>query len=139
MTTTLIRTLKYALAISWLTTLALAGDQAADSLKKAREAVRRDARTREGIDWERQHAPWLGPVLTPLGEQCREDAPSGQDKKFTIYLRLSAKGQVVEVLSDSETPYAVCFRDSVARITFPRIPRDGYWFEIVMLPGPRRH
>src|SRR5262245_34343461 len=108
----------------------------ATSLKDARKAVRRDKATSEGRAWERKQAPWLGPAITPTMERCLQEAPKGKKGDFTVHLRLSSSGTVSESLVAPETEYTKCFRDGVSRLTYPEVPREGFWFEIEMVSGP---
>lgn len=110
---------------------AIASDQAT-SLKAARKAAERDARSPDGRHWERNHASWLGPALTPIMKRCTQDSPEGRGKDFSAYLRLSVAGQVAEALVDPANPFTSCFASGVRTLTFPDVPREDYWFEIKM-------
>ena len=119
-----------------MTSPLFSGDVEGTSLKTARKAAGRDAKTPEGKAWERQHAVWLGPAITPTSQECGRRAAEGMRKLFTVYLRLSKAGAVSEALVSPETPYSMCFRDGVRTLTYPEVPRDGYWLEIRMHPSP---
>lgn len=108
----------------------------ATSLEAARKAVRKAKSTSEGRAWERKHSPWLGPAITPTMKRCIKEAPEGRTDEFTIYLRLSSTGNVVESLVEPDTQYTQCFRDGVSQLTYPEVPRNDFWFEIAMHAGP---
>lgn len=126
-----------ALILSAGTVGAVQTAQKATSLKEAAEAVRKDKASPEGNAWESQLAPWLGPALTPTAQSCKETvAKKGKPEPFTVYLRLSKAGAVLESLVTPETPYTKCIRDGVAKLTYPNVPREGFWFEIGIKPRP---
>jgi len=110
----------------------LAHDESARSLKEARKAARRDARSRAGREWELKNNSWLGPALTPTLIRCRREAPDGEDKDFVMYLQLSASGGVVQSAFEPGTPFSSCFRDGASQLTYPNVPREGFWLEVKM-------
>ena len=102
------------------------------SVKAARKAARRDTRSREGQEWERRHNSWLGPALTPVAQRCMRDAPTGKDNDFAIYLQWTTKGSVAQSAVEPISPFTTCFREGASQLTYPEVPREGFWFEVKM-------
>lgn len=108
-------------------------ESAATPLKAAGKAAQKDADTPEGRDWEGRHtSSWLGPALTPVMKECMARSAEGHEKKFAVYLRLSASGVAREALVDPSTPFAECSRQGVKQLNYPGVPREGYWLQINM-------
>jgi hypothetical protein len=110
----------------------LSGDESATPFKTARKAAQKDARTPEGRDWEHRHASWLGPALTPIMKQCREQTPGGEAKDFAVYVHLSKAGPAHEAVVEPVNPFTRCFTNGVKELQYPEVPRENYWLEIKM-------
>jgi hypothetical protein len=109
----------------------LRADEGPTPVKTARQAAKKDASTPEGREWEHRHAAWMGPTLTPIMQQCAQQAP-GVSQEFSAYVHLSKVGKALEAVAEPSNPFTLCITKRLKDVEYPEVPRERYWLEIEM-------
>jgi hypothetical protein len=110
--------------------LAVAEEDPAARIKKAREAARANAASPEGREWKRDNSFATDRLMILVLNRCLPDPPGEIPTAFSVYLRLSRAGSVREVITELEPALEKCM-DTVARdLPFPEAPRDDFWIQV---------
>jgi hypothetical protein len=110
---------------------AFAQDELATRVKRAEEAAAANAASAAGHQWIQQHSATAARLLIPVLNQCLPesgDAPT----PFSVYLRLSRKGEAREIVTDIDEELGRCMTAAATRMPFPEAPRDDYWIQLNM-------
>lgn len=109
---------------------ALAAEPASTPVAQARTAARANAATPQGRDWMKRHKSAAAPLLIPVLNRC---LPEGGDEvtAFSLYVRLSRKGRVQEVVTDLDAKLSRCMTlVAQQQLQLPEAPRDDYWIQL---------
>jgi hypothetical protein len=96
----------------------------------ARWAADLNAKSESGREWAARNVPAIGRLVTPVLNGC---VPEDADEvtAFSVFLRLSRKGRVVEVLTDLDDPsLGACLTTGARELKVPEPPRDDYWVQV---------
>ncbi len=99
-------------------------------LETAQWAAGINAQSPAGKEWKARYAEAIGKQMVPVLNKC---LPEGGDEvtAFSVFLRLSRTGRVVEVLTDlDEASVGSCMTLAATDLQLPRPPRDDYWFQL---------
>jgi hypothetical protein len=119
--------------VVWLAACAvLAQEDLAARVKKAQEAARANAASTEGREWAKRHSSATGRLMIPVLNQCLPDPPGDIPTVFSVYVRLSQKGRVREVVTDLDAKLGTCMTAAAGEMPFPEAPRDDYWIQVNM-------
>ena len=118
-----------------LTCVAASGALAAQErggtrLETARWAADLNAKSEGGREWKARNEQAIGKLVTPVLNGC---LPEGGDEitAFSIFLRLSRKGRVLEVLTDlDDASLGTCMTSSSRDLQLPEPPREDYWVQV---------
>jgi hypothetical protein len=108
---------------------ALAAQEKGTHLETARWAAGLNAKSESGRDWMARHLPTIGMLVTPVLNGC---LPEEGDEltAFSVFVRLSRKGRVLEVLTDLDPSLGACMTAGAREVQLPEPPRDDYWVQV---------
>jgi hypothetical protein len=109
----------------------VAAEELAARVEKADAAAKANAATAPGRDWIRRHSASSAKLLMPTLSKCLPDE-GDTPTVFAIYVRLSQKGRVVEVVTELDEGLSACLTSGSGATQFPAPPRDGYWIQLNM-------
>ena len=117
-----------------LTCVAASGPAAAQEkgtrLETARWAAELNAKSESGREWKARNEPTIGKLVTPVLNGCLPEE-GDEITAFSVFLRLSRKGRVLEVLTDLDDPsLGTCMTSSSRDLQLPEPPRDDYWVQV---------
>jgi len=98
-------------------------------LETARWAADLNAKSESGREWKARNEPTIGKLVTPVLNGC---LPENGDEitAFSVFLRLSRKGRVLEVLTDLDPSLGTCMTSGARELQLPEPPRDDYWVQV---------
>jgi hypothetical protein len=99
-------------------------------LKVAEDLARAHAASPQGRDWLQQNASKAGQLLIPVLNKCVEDAPDGELTAFSVYLRLSQKGRIQEIVTELDADLGRCMTKESREVQLPAAPREDFWFQL---------
>jgi hypothetical protein len=108
---------------------ALAQEGLAARVKKARDAARANAATAEGHEWMQRNSSATDRLMIPVLNRCLPEPAGDIPTAFSVYVRLSRAGRVLEVVTELDAPLGKCMTAAAREVPFPEAPRDDYWFQ----------
>jgi hypothetical protein len=115
--------------LALLATMAAAAEPPS-RLKLAEELARAHAASPQGRDWLQQNASKAGQLMIPVLNKCVEDAPDGELTPFSVYLRLSQKGRIQEIVTELDAELGRCMTKESREVQLPAAPREDFWFQL---------
>ncbi len=102
---------------------------AATPVTKARAAARANAATPQGREMAKRLSAAAGPLIVPVLNRC---LPEDADEltAFSIFVRLTQKGRVREVVTDLGASLGSCMTAGARELQLPEAPRDDYWIQV---------
>jgi hypothetical protein len=120
-------------AVAWLAACQVfAQDDLAARVKKAQDAARANAASREGREWKQRSSSATGRLLIPVLNQCLPETDGDNPSVFSVYVRLSKAGRALEVITDLDDSVGKCMSAAARELPFPAAPRDDYWVQVNM-------
>jgi hypothetical protein len=111
---------------------ALAQEDLAARVKKAQDAARANAASPQGREWKARHSSATDRLMIPLLNRCLPDPPGDVPTVFSVFVRLSQKGRVREVVTDLDAKLGTCMTAAAGETPFPEAPREDYWIQVNM-------
>jgi len=108
---------------------ALVAQEKGTRLETARWAAGLNAKSEGGRAWMDRNGPTIGRLITPVLNGCVSDA-GDEVTAFSVFLRLSRKGRVLEVLTDLDPSLGTCMTAGARDLQLPEAPRDDYWVQV---------
>lgn len=108
---------------------ALAVEQKGTRVETARWAAGLNARSQAGREWMSQNSATMARLLVPVLNKCLPDT-GDELTAFSLYVRLSRKGRVQEVITDLDVSLGRCMTSGAGEVRLPDAPRDDYWIQI---------
>jgi hypothetical protein len=99
-------------------------------VKLAQDLARAHAAWPPGRDWVAENLSKAGQLVIPVLNRCVPDSPEGELTAFSIYLRLSQKGRVLEVVTDIDAELGRCMTRESREIQLPEAPREDFWIQV---------
>jgi hypothetical protein len=101
-------------------------------VKLAQDLARAHAAWPQGRAWLTENLPKTGQLVIPVLNRCVPDSPDGELTAFSIYLRLSQKGRVLEVVTDIEggAELGRCMTRESRDVHLPEAPREDFWIQV---------
>lgn len=100
-------------------------------LKVAQDLARAHKVWPQGSAWLKQNQAKTDQVVVPVLNRCLADAPDdGEVTAFSIYLRLSKQGRVMEVLTDIDEELGSCMTRESKDVQLPEAPREDFWIQV---------
>jgi hypothetical protein len=100
------------------------------NLKVAQELARAHAVWPQGRDWLHTNLAKAGQLVVPVLNRCVPDSPDGEVTAFSVYLRLSKKGNILEVVTDVDAALGRCMTRESRDVVLPEAPRDNFWIQV---------
>lgn len=108
------------------------GDHAA-RVKKAQDAARANAATREGREWLANNLFATDRLMILVLNRCLpEDPPDEIPTAFAVFVRLSQAGRAGEIVTELDRALGECMTAAAKDLPFPEAPRDDYWIQVNM-------
>lgn len=108
---------------------AAADEVPATPVAKARAAARANAASVPGREWLKLHKTAAGSLLIPVLNRCLPK--DGEEvTAFSLYVRLTQKGHVQEVVTDLDAALGRCMTLVGQDLQLPEAPRDDYWIQV---------
>jgi hypothetical protein len=104
-------------------------------LETAQWAADLNAKSASGRAWNARNVPTIARLVAPILNGC---VPEEGDEvtAFSVFVRLSRKGRVLEVLTDLDDPsLGVCMTNGARPLQMPEAPRDDYWVQVNLAAG----
>jgi hypothetical protein len=101
-------------------------------VKLAQDLARAHAAWPAGRDWLKENLSRTGELVIPVLNRCVPDSPDGELTAFSVYLRLSPKGRILEVVADIERGAELggCMTRESREVQVPEAPREDFWIQV---------
>ena len=63
------------------------------------------------------------------------DPPEDELTAFSIYLRLSQRGKILEVVTDLDAALGRCMTKEAREVQLPEAPREAFWIQVNLAAG----
>jgi hypothetical protein len=73
--------------------------------------------------------------VIPILRRCLPESPEDEVTAFSIYLRLSQKGKVLEVVTDIDAALGRCMTNEAPEVQLPKAPREDFWIQVNVAAG----
>jgi len=107
----------------------------ATRLKQAHDLALAHAAWPQGRSWLTVNKARAGQLVIPILNRCLPKSPEDELTAFSIYLRLSGKGKVLEVVTDIDAALGRCMTNEAREVQFPEAPREDFWIQINLAAG----
>ncbi|HEX9186075.1 MAG TPA: hypothetical protein VGB87_03310 [Vicinamibacteria bacterium] len=111
---------------------ALAQESLAARVQKAQAAAKANAASPEGRAWMQRHSAAVDALLIPVLNGCLPQPEGDIPTAFSVFVRLSPKGGVHEVVTELDAALGKCMTAAARAKTFPAAPREDYWIQVNM-------
>ena len=108
---------------------AFAAEEKPTRVETARWAAGLNAASGSGREWMQRHSSMVGRLMVPVLNRCLPEA-GDEVTAFSVFLRLSRKGQVREVVTEVDVSLGVCMTAGAHDVQLPEPPRDDYWIQL---------
>ncbi len=98
-------------------------------VKLAQDLARAHAAWPQGRDWLAANLSKTGQLLIPVLNRCVPDSPDGELTAFSVYLRLSQKGKILEIVTDIDAELGHCMTRESREVQLPQAPREDFWIQ----------
>ena len=98
-------------------------------VKLAQDLARAHAAWPQGRDWLAENLSRTGQLLIPVLNRCVPDSPDGELTAFSVYLRLSQKGKILEIVTDIDAELGHCMTRESREVQLPQAPREDFWIQ----------
>lgn len=99
-------------------------------VKVAQDLARAHAAWPQGRDWLTGNLSKAGQLVIPVLNRCVPDSPDGELTAFSIYLRLSQTGKILEIVTDIDAELGRCMSRESRGIQLPEAPREDFWIQV---------
>ena len=99
-------------------------------VKLAQDLARAHAAWPQGRDWLAENLSKTGELLIPVLNRCVPDSPDGELTAFSVYLRLSQKGKILEIVTDIDAELGRCMTRESREVQLPQAPREDFWIQV---------
>jgi hypothetical protein len=101
-----------------------------ERVKFAQDLARAHAAWPQGRDWLARNLSRAGQLVIPVLNRCVPDSPDGELTAFSIYMRLSQTGKILEVVTDVDEGLGLCMTKEGRQVQLPRSPREDFWIQL---------
>jgi hypothetical protein len=120
-------------ALVWFTAAETRGlEDLAARVAKARQAARANAASASGREWMHRHSDAASRLMIPILNGCVPEPGADIPTAFSLFLRLSEKGRVREVVTELDAGLGTCMTAAAGETQLPEPPRDDYWIQLNM-------
>ena len=107
----------------------------ATRLKQAHDLALAHAAWPQGRSWLTVNKARAGQLVIPILNRCLPKSPEDELTAFSIYLRLSRKGKVLEVVTDIDAALGRCMTNEAREVQVPEAPREDFWIQVNLAAG----
>jgi hypothetical protein len=104
-------------------------------LKTAHDLAVAHAAWPQGRFWLDANKTRAGQLVIPVLNRCLPKSPEDELTAFSIYLRLSQKGKILEVVTDLDAPLGRCMTNEAREVQLPEAPREDFWIQMNLAAG----
>jgi hypothetical protein len=104
-------------------------------LKQAHDLALAHAAWPQGRSWLAVNKAKAGQLLIPVMNRCLPESPDDELTAFSMYLRLSRKGRIVEVVTDLDAALGRCMTTEAREVQLPEAPREDFWIQVNLAAG----
>jgi hypothetical protein len=104
-------------------------------LKTAQDLARAHAAWPPGHAWLTQNLSRTGQLLIPVLNRCLPESGDDEVTPFSVYVRLSQKGKVLEVVTDISAELGRCMTQGAREVHLPEAPREDFWIQLNLAAG----
>jgi hypothetical protein len=101
-----------------------------DRLKLAEDLARAHSVLPQGREWLNRHRTTAGKLMIPILQRCVEEPGEPELMAFSLFVRLSQKGKVLEVVTDLDAALGRCMTREAKDVKLPDTPREGFWIQL---------
>jgi hypothetical protein len=80
--------------------------------------------------------PAFRPAFQPMLEKCLAEAPEAATRGFGLVFTVTSEGTVRQVLWRSENALSACIEPQLRRASFPKAPKDEFFFGLEVSQQP---
>jgi hypothetical protein len=88
-----------------------------------------------GRAWLDANKGKAGQLVIPVLNRCLPTSPEDEVTAFSIYLRLSQKGKILEVVTDLDATLGRCMTNEGRDVQLPEAPREDFWIQVNLAAG----
>ena len=99
-------------------------------LKLAQDLARAHAALPQGKAWLALNLSKAGQLVIPVLDRCVPDAEDGELTPFSVYMRLSQKGRILEVVTELDAELGRCMTRESREVQLPEAPREDFWIQL---------
>lgn len=89
----------------------------------------------QGRSWLEANKAKAGELVVPVLNRCLPQSPEDEITAFSIYLRLSQKGRILEVVTDLDAALGRCMTSEARDVQLPAAPREDFWIQVNLAAG----
>jgi hypothetical protein len=104
-------------------------------LKTAHDVAVAHAAWPQGRSWLDANKNKAGELVVPILNRCLPESPEDELTAFSIYLRLSQKGRILEVVTDLDAALSRCMTSEAREVQLPEAPREDFWIQVNLAAG----
>jgi hypothetical protein len=104
-------------------------------LKVAQDLALAHAALPQGRAWLKVNKANAGQLLIPVLNRCLPEPPGDELTAFSVYLRLSQKGKILEVVTELDASLGRCMTDEAREVQLPEAPREDFWIQVNLAAG----
>jgi hypothetical protein len=104
-------------------------------LKQAHDLALAHAAWPPGRSWLAVNKAKAGELVIPVLNRCLPESPDDELTAFSVYLRLSQKGKILEVVTDIDAALGRCMTSEAREVQLPDAPREDFWIQVNLAAG----
>lgn len=104
-------------------------------LKLAQDLALAHAAWPQGRSWLDVNKAKAGQLVIPILNRCLPESPGDELTAFSIYLRLSQEGKILEIVTDLDAELGHCMTNEAREVQLPKAPREDFWFQVNLAAG----
>jgi hypothetical protein len=104
-------------------------------LKQAHDLALAHAAWPPGRSWLTAHKAKTEQLVIPILNRCLPESPGDELTAFSIYLRLSQKGKILEIVTDIDDALGRCMTSEAREVQLPEGPREDFWMQVNLAAG----
>jgi hypothetical protein len=89
----------------------------------------------QGRSWLDANKARASQLVVPVLNRCLPESPEDEITAFSIYLRLSQKGRVLEVVTELDAALGRCMTHESREVQLPEAPREDFWIQVNLAAG----
>jgi hypothetical protein len=88
-----------------------------------------------GRSWLVANKAKAGELMIPVLNRCLPESPADELTAFSVYLRLSQKGRILEIVTDLDATLGRCMTNEAREVRLPEAPREDFWIQVNLAAG----